>query len=122
MFEKIGHSGIAPRSPASYTHRNLLHSGESVNIRLPIPRRSVASRGRTIYMKKIRPHVYPQEMGKVIVIDVRSGDYEVSTAPMDQVPAMDRLLERRPDALLWRKRVGYQTVAAFGGLRVDKDG
>ena len=41
---------------------------------------------------------------------------------MDQVPALDRLRERRPDALIWRKRVGYQTVAGFGGLPVDKDG
>ncbi|MDE2837931.1 MAG: hypothetical protein OXL97_10570 [Chloroflexota bacterium] len=93
-----------------------------MNIRLPFPRRSVASRGRAIYMEKIRPHVYPQQIGTVIIIDVRSGDYEVSTGPMDQVPALDRLRERRPDALIWRKRVGYQTVAGFGGLRVDKDG
>ena len=93
-----------------------------MNIRLPFPHRSVASRGRAIYMGKIRPHVYPQEMGKVIVVDVRSGDYEMCANEMDQVPALDRLLERRPDALIWRKRVGYQTVAGFGGLRVDKDG
>jgi len=93
-----------------------------VNIRLPLPGRSVASRGRAIYMKKIRPHVYPHEIGAVIVVDVRSGDYEICANEMDQVPALDRLRERRPDAQIWRKRVGYQTVAAFGGLRVDKDG
>ena len=93
-----------------------------MNIRLPLPRRSVASRGRAIYMEKIRPHVYPQKIGAVIVVDVRSGDYEMCTNEMDQVPALDRLRERRPDALIWRKRVGYLTVAGFGGLPVDKDG
>ena len=93
-----------------------------MNIRLPFPRRSTASRGRAIYIEKIRPHVYPQQIGTVIVIDVRSGDYEMCANTFDEIPAEDRLCERRPDALIWRKRVGYQTVAAFGGLRVDKDG
>ncbi|MCY4583945.1 MAG: hypothetical protein OXE50_14300 [Chloroflexi bacterium] len=93
-----------------------------MNIRLPFARRSVATRGRAIYMEKIRPQVYPQHMGKVLVVDVRTGDYEMCADAFDEIPAEDRLLERKPDALIWRKRVGYQTVAAFGGLRVDKDG
>ncbi len=109
-------------TPPPYTRRKLQGSGGRVNIRLPFPRRSVASRGRAIYMEKIRPHVYPQETGKVIVVDVRSGDYEMCANAFDEIPAEDRLLGRRPNALIWRKRVGYLTVAGFGGLPVDKDG
>ena len=93
-----------------------------MNIKLPFRRKSVGERGRAIYMEKIRPLVYPQETGKIVVIDVRTGDYEMTANPRDEVPARMRLLERRPDAEIWRKRVGFQTVHAFGGLRADKDG
>ena len=93
-----------------------------MNIKLPFRRRSREARGRAIYMEKIRPLVYPQETGKIVVIDVSTGDYEMTANPRDEVPARMRLLERRPDAEIWRKRVGFQTVHAFGGLRADKDG
>ena len=93
-----------------------------MNIKLPFRRKSREARGRAIYMEKIRPLVYPQETGKIVVIDLRTGDYEMTVNPRDEVPARMRLLERRPDAEIWRKRVGFQTVHAFGGLRADKDG
>ena len=93
-----------------------------MNIKLPFRRKSREARGRAIYMEKIRPLVYPQETGKIVVIDLRTGDYEMTANPRDEVPARMRLLERRPDAEIWRKRVGFQTVHAFGGLRADKDG
>ena len=93
-----------------------------MNVRLPFRRKSVAERGRAIYREKVRPLVYPQETGKILVIDVRTGDYEMVANPRDEVSAERRLLARRPDAEIWRKRVGFQTVHAFGGLQVDKDG
>ena len=45
--------------------------GAPMNIKLPFPRRSVASRGKAIYQKKILPLVYPQEKGKIVVIDIQ---------------------------------------------------
>ena len=93
-----------------------------MNIKLPFRRKSRDARGRAIYMKKIRPLVYPKETGKIVVIDLRTGDYEIGADQWDEIPVETRLLERRPDADIWRKRVGFQTVHAFGGLRADKDG
>ena len=93
-----------------------------MNIKLPFRRKSREARGRAIYMEKIRPLVYPQETGKIVVIDLRTGDYEIGADQWDEIPVETRLLERRPDADIWRKRVGFQTVHAFGGLRTDKDG
>ena len=93
-----------------------------MNARLPFRRKSVEERGRAIYREKVRPLVYPQETGKIVVIDIRTGDYEMVANPRDEVSAERRLLARRPDAETWFKRVGFQTVHAFGGLRVDKDG
>ena len=89
-----------------------------MNIRLPLPRRSVASQGRAIYRKKVRPIVYPGEKGNFAAIDVRSGDYEVDA---DSIACTARLRSRRPDALIWLERVGYQSAHAFGGLRPDDD-
>ena len=93
-----------------------------MNVRLPFRRKSVAERGKAIYREKVRPLVYPQETGKILVIDIRTGDYEMVVNPRDEVSAQERLQARRPDAVIWRKRVGFQTVHAFGGLQVDKDG
>ena len=93
-----------------------------MNVRLPFRRKSVGERGKAIYREKVRPLVYPQETGKIVVIDVCTGDYEMGADQWDEIPPEERLLARRPDAVIWRKRVGFQTVHAFGGLRVDEDG
>ena len=93
-----------------------------MNMRLPFRRKSLEERGRAIYREKVRPLVYPHETGKIVVIDVRTGDYEMSADQWDDVQPEQRLLARRPDAEIWFKRVGFQTVHAFGGLRVDHDG
>lgn len=93
-----------------------------MNVRLPFRRKSVGERGRAIYREKVRPLVYPQETGKVVAIDVRTGDYEISADQWDEVAAMDRLKERRPEAVVWRERIGYKAVSAFGGrLPPDDD-
>ncbi len=81
--------------------------------------RKIEARGLRIYREKIRDRVYPQETGKVLAIDVDSGEYEMDN---DEMAAWERLRARRPDAVIWFKRVGYQTVHAFGGLRLDENG
>ena len=83
-----------------------------MNIKLPFPRRSVASRGKAIYQKKILPLVYPQETGKIVVIDISSGDYEIDA---DDAQALVRLLARRPHARTWTERIGYRAVDSIGG-------
>ena len=63
--------------------------------------------GRAIYNEKIRDTLGPQDKGKVVVIDVNSGDYEIADK---DITATKRLRERRPDAYTWAERVGYPTV------------
>lgn len=93
-----------------------------MNVRLPFRRKSVGERGKAIYREKIRPLVYPQETGKMVLIDVRTGDYEVASDDWDHVPAADRLRERRPEAVIWGERVGYKASTTFGGrLPPDDD-
>ena len=75
-------------------------------------RRSIGSRGRAIYRKKIRHLVEPHEHGRIVVIDVNSGDYEVADRDAD---ATARLVARHPDAVTWAERVGYPAVYRMGG-------
>ena len=67
--------------------------------------------GRTIYKEKILPLLKADDKGKVVVIDVNSGDYEID---YDDAAAMFRLIERRPDAFTWSERVGYPAVHRMG--------
>ena len=78
----------------------------------PLFRRSISSRGRAIYRKKIRHLVEPHEAGRFVIIDVSSGDYEIGDRDAD---ATARLVARHPDAITWGERVGYPTVFSIGG-------
>ena len=82
-------------------------------MRMSLPfRRSISSRGRRIYRKKIRHLVEPHETGRFVVIDVKSGDYEIGDRDAE---ASMRLRKRRPNAVTWAERVGYPTPYHSGG-------
>jgi hypothetical protein len=51
-------------------------------------------------------------IGKQIVIDVETGDYEIDS---DGLAASRRLLAKHPDAALFGARIGYDAVYALGG-------
>ena len=73
----------------------------------------VATVGRAIYHKKILPTLGPEDGNKLVVIDVNSGDYEIDA---DDMAAVTRLLERRPDAYTWLERVGHPAAYHMGSL------
>ena len=52
--------------------------------------------------EKIRPKLGPEHKGKVVVIDVKSGDYEIADRHMT---AALRLRKRRPSAFTWEEWV-----------------
>ena len=81
--------------------------------------REMESRGEAIYKERIRHLVEPREKGKFVVIDVRSGDYEIAERDAD---ASARLLERHPDAMTWAVRVGYPTAYNWTRLRAMPNG
>ena len=58
--------------------------------------------GRAIYLEKIHPTLGPEHKGKVVVIDVKSGDYEIADRHID---ADSKLRKRRPDAFTWEELV-----------------
>ena len=83
---------------------------------MPIPARRTAEEtgllGDGIYERDIRPHIEDAYHGKIVAIDVDSGDYAIG----DTVSAAsERLRERCPNADVWSVRVGYRTLVSFGG-------
>ena len=58
--------------------------------------------GRAIYQERIRPKLGPECKGKVVVIDIKSGDYEIADRHRE---ADLKLRERCPDAYTWEEWV-----------------
>jgi hypothetical protein len=70
-------------------------------------------RGDAIYEQSIRRSVETEEnIGKIIAIDIESGDYEIN---QDVLAAARRLLARHPGAAAWGTRIGYNAAYALGG-------
>jgi hypothetical protein len=70
----------------------------------------VATVGKAMY-EKLRSRLEATEKGKLVVIDVNSGDYEIAWRQAD---ARQRLMERRPGAITYAERVGYPTAYKMG--------
>ena len=82
-------------------------------------RGEVAALGREIYLKQIKRLMKNADKGKLVVIDVESGDYEMD---VEHIEALHRLQKRRPNAVTAAQRVGYRTPYSMGGtLRPDDD-
>ena len=84
---------------------------------MPHPRISddeIDQRGQRLYEERIRSLVEkPENIGKQIVIDVVTGDFEVDE---DGLTASRRLLARHPGAALYGLRIGYNAVYSLGGV------
>lgn len=79
---------------------------------------ALLAKGQAIYREKIRPLVHPQHKGKMVIIDVATGDYEMDESAG---AAADRLLERRPGCYTHGVRVGYKVPYSFGGRSLPED-
>ena len=69
-----------------------------------------ARRGTEIYESQIRSKVEEGNHGKIVAIDIETGDYETAE---DTITASDRLIEKHPDAQIWRVRIGFKGVHRF---------
>jgi hypothetical protein len=74
-----------------------------------------ARHGNEIYETQVRPQVEEGNHGKIVAIDIETGAFELAN---DTMTASDRLLERYPDAQIWRIRIGYKGVHRFGLIRL----
>jgi hypothetical protein len=73
----------------------------------------VAPRGEEPYQQSLREKLEadPANIGKIVVIDLDSGDYEVDDL---SIAASKRLQARHPDGRRYAMRIGYDAVYGFG--------
>ncbi len=71
-----------------------------------------AQRGDLIYQTQIRPQVEANNRGKIVAIDIETGDFEVDVR---EIAACNKLEAYHPDAQIWIVRVGSRHVRRFGG-------
>jgi hypothetical protein len=79
------------------------------------PKDEFARRGDEIYERDIKPQLKAKDKGKIVAIDIETGEYEIDP---DEMAACDRLHARIPGAQPWLVRVGSPYVHRFGLFRV----
>ncbi len=67
--------------------------------------------GDAIYERDIRPLVEKTHHGKIVAIDVNSGDYIIDDIAL---AAAERLLAQNPGADIWAVKVGYRALYRIG--------
>ncbi len=73
---------------------------------MAVEREDIATVGQAMY-EQMRAEMEATQWGRVVVIDVNSGDYEIAD---DDLTATLRMFERRPNALTWGELVGYPAI------------
>ncbi len=68
--------------------------------------------GQELYDREIRSQVEAEHRGKFLVLDILTRDYEIDE---NDLAASDRLLARKPTAVLYGVRIGYPTAYRLGG-------
>ena len=73
-----------------------------------------ARRGDDLYDRVVKPEVEPAHIGKMVAIDIETGEWEVDE---NEIDACRRLEARRPDAQIWIVRVGSRFACHLGAGR-----
>ena len=72
--------------------------------------------GHEIYETRLKSMLETEEyISKIVSIDVLSGNYEIAN---DLLVSGKKLQERRPNAEMYGKRIGYNAVYSFSGSLV----
>jgi hypothetical protein len=80
----------------------------------PMSGNEIAHRGNLLYAERIRAEVEtPENIGKMVIIDVETGDYEVDELGLE---ASHHLHAKRPNAPLYGIRIGYNVAESLGGM------
>lgn len=76
----------------------------------PLTAQEIGERGRALYDRDIRARVEPGNLGKFLVLDVDTGEYEIDA---DQIAAFDRATARNPSENRYLIRIGFVTAHAI---------
>ena len=70
-----------------------------------------AKRGTALYEETVRSQVESDNYGKIVAIDIETGDYAVADNSLNDSA---KLREHRPCAQAWFVRIKYETVHRIG--------
>ena len=101
-------------NPVIYCTRIGCPTANPLGFRLSVltgyPSGTVADQGKAIY-RKLQNKVDPGHNGKFLAIDIQTEDYEID----DQgTVAINRLLSKHPDAVIYLMRIGYKSAYRIG--------
>jgi hypothetical protein len=68
--------------------------------------------GEDLYDREIRPRVEADHRGQFLVMDIVSGEYEIAD---EDLVASDRLVARKPDAVMYGLEIGSPVAYYLGG-------
>jgi hypothetical protein len=104
-FHKVGSIG-------KLKYRGSVIRESSMPVRHPrYSKEEFARRGHEIYETQVRPQVEEDDRGKIVAIDIETGDFEVDKS---EIAACERLEARHPNAQIWIVRIGSRHVRRFG--------
>ncbi|MDZ7261339.1 MAG: hypothetical protein ONB05_04460 [candidate division KSB1 bacterium] len=78
----------------------------------PIDRRRLVEKAKAIY-EKIREQLEAEHLGKVVLIEVDSGDYFIGKTGLE---AYEQAKKKYPDKLFYGIRIGRRAYASFKGI------
>ena len=70
----------------------------------------LAQAGQQMYEKHLRRKLEPRHMGKIVAIDVRSGDYFIGDTLHE---ATQKAREKYPESVFYAVKVGFPAVYSF---------
>ena len=71
----------------------------------------IIARGKEIYEKQLKSKLESQNLGKYLVIDIDTGDYEIDE---DDLTAALRAYQKNPDGARYEMQIGYATSGTIG--------
>ncbi len=78
----------------------------------------LVNKAQTFCREKIRSRVYPQQKGRMLIIDLESLDYEIDA---HDITATQRLWQHRPGCLSFGIRIGYKATRHFSSRRTPEE-
>lgn len=71
----------------------------------------IVARGKEIYEKQLKSKLEPQNLGRFLVIDIETGEYELDE---DDLTAALRAYKKNPDGARYEMQIGYPTSGTIG--------
>jgi len=71
----------------------------------------IVARGKEIYERQLKSQLEPQHIGKYLIIDIETGEYEMDE---DDLKAVFRAYQKNPAGARFEMQIGYATSGTIG--------